>query len=223
MYILKQKQYAEDYSRYYKEDDNRGMSTGAKVGLGALGTVAAGAGVIAAGRRGFLGAKAMRGINSGWAKVGRAVGNDAMMMSGSRGVAAAEAMSKGQINRRGANLLRQGDLTEISKSKNLKEDFGLTNSNDIQKLRRQVRDDATAWRNKHNNMQTEFDKKISKKSTSKSSVEELEKSNKEAEIVKNRVKAEKDALNSGDVVVSPSTLSESERSELQASYEDIFK
>lgn len=186
--IYKQKQYAADYSRYYGEDENRGMSTGAKVGLGALGTAGAAAGAIAIGRRGFLGAKAMRTINSGWAKAGAMFGHEGMISEGARGVVAAEQLAKGNINRRGANVIRQGNYKKLLEAENPGALYGFKKDANINQELRKIKDSELSWRNKHEDMVLTGDSARKNRIKKLEETKKIEKNNKEADKVKDTVK-----------------------------------
>lgn len=77
MIIIREKSYAEN-------EEKKGMSTGAKVGLGALGTLAAGAGAFAAARNGLLGKTLMTKSNLAWGKLGNRIGNNMVNSASSK-------------------------------------------------------------------------------------------------------------------------------------------
>lgn len=104
MIILREKSYADD------NNNKSGMSTGAKVGLGALGTIATGALAFAGARRGMLGKTAAVKTNQTWGNLGSKFGSSGMMNSAAHQlgkIKSAEALTlnttKGQALRAGVN------------------------------------------------------------------------------------------------------------------------
>ena len=83
MIIIREKSYADN-------NEKSGMSTGAKVGLGALGTVATGALAFAGARRGMLGKTLMTKSNQAWGNLGKSIGSEGMMKSASSNLGSAK-------------------------------------------------------------------------------------------------------------------------------------
>lgn len=98
-YVLKRKTYSSE------DGKKEGMSTGAKIALG-TGTLAAG---FYGARKGMFGARAMAGANKGWARLGKAIGSDNMMLSGAQGygVARAKQIDKALLNRTNSQMTKQ--------------------------------------------------------------------------------------------------------------------
>lgn len=82
--------------RRFSDNDN-GLR---KLAIGA----AALAGGLYAGKKGYLGAGLQKSINTGWARVGKSVGSDSMMLSGAKGVG--EASAAKIANRKAANNIQ---------------------------------------------------------------------------------------------------------------------
>lgn len=82
MIIIREKSYAEN-------EEKKGMSTGAKVGLGVLGTVASAA-AFAGARNGMLGKTLMTKSNQAWGNLGKRIGSEGMMKSASSNLGSAK-------------------------------------------------------------------------------------------------------------------------------------
>lgn len=88
-----------------QEGEKKGMGTGTKLALGGA-TLAAG---LYGAKKGMFGARAMAGVNKGWAKAGKAIGSDKMMLSGAQGygVARARQIDNALLKRTNSQMTKQ--------------------------------------------------------------------------------------------------------------------
>ena len=96
MIVLRQKSYAAE------GEEKKGMSTGAKVALGAAATTAL---AFAGARRGMFGGKAQVATNTLWGNAGRTLGSQGMMNSAAKGIGRGTAV---QAMGAGASAIKAG-------------------------------------------------------------------------------------------------------------------
>jgi hypothetical protein len=109
MIIIREKSYADN-------NEKSGISTGAKVGLGALGTVATGALAFAGARRGMLGRTVAVKTNQAWGNLGKSIGSKGMMKDASKRIGdtkTSEAIAMGMTKKEANAIGKQAkDLTK---------------------------------------------------------------------------------------------------------------
>ena len=88
------------------EGEQKGLSTGAKVGLGVAGTALATGAAFMGARRGMFGANLMKSSNKLWGSAGKALGSQSMVQSANKGFKKAGTLEA--LNNGGRNAVRDG-------------------------------------------------------------------------------------------------------------------
>lgn len=96
--------------KLYSDDGKKGMGTGTKLALGATAL----AGGLYGAKKGIFGTRAMARVNKDWAKTGKAIGSEKMMLSGAQGygVARAKQIDKALLNRTNSQMTKQAFNTK---------------------------------------------------------------------------------------------------------------